>query len=809
MHREGRFSFLLSRVWRAGRIGAILSLEDTMMPKIHRLATSLFILFAAISLSFGGARAGAEVMPAPCGEACKRTIQEILSDYFAEAVPPFNEDVATFDDALTADPLCPARPAAEPAVYAVLVEPDYRPPLAYEGSGNDVKLTRQVLLDRGISGGFITMLSGNTVTRQAVIEALRRTLSCMRERDQVLVLMSMQSTLGGWDTVAREWFEASVCTSETDAARKEVCDILGLDSGNGTEDFKDAAEAGLEQVKLVFSEAARSYNDQLLLYTAETTYPSETQEELYTGITAEELSNFVTQVRNRGADAFVALDSSYAAAANILGYQQSAAGAPGWSTTGSELVDDEGTPLTAEAPTMSASPALYGSGEFAAFYASREDQQAFVSSRDERGYFGRLTFAMSEVLRSGEAPKVRDFAQRIAVSLRADMPDSQAEDWQEPVFESSNPDLAFLAPRTAEAPKDMGRIEIISPAPKRGAVGIEEKTFELVARYDGVGQPFKAIVDGDLVDIDPNGQFRKSIADTGGKFAIAIRVLSANYETLAVTKLQLRERDDQTEIAPTGGRRLALVIANQKYEDKSYPELRTPIADAEALADILMRKFGFSTRIDQGGKGLDLFLRNATKAQIQQMLFELRRRLTAEDQLLVYYAGHGESDPDLGAYWVPVDGQPKMDYTWIAADEITRELKRMNAVSVLVISDSCYAGGLSRGSAGEAPPTGARDNYLAKAGRLKSRQLMASGGNEPVEDGGGGGHSVFAKALYGGLEAMTEQTFTASELFEQKVKPAVIAAASALSEGQTPGFHRISRAGDEPGSEFLFQAGQR
>ncbi len=75
---------------------------------------------------------------------------------------------------------------------------------------------------------------------------------------------------------------------------------------------------------------------------------------------------------------------------------------------------------------------------------------------------------------------------------------------------------------------------------------------------------------------------------------------------------------------------------------------------------------------------------------------------------------------------------------------------------------------------------------------------MASGGDEPVEDGGGGGHSIFARALIDALQSMPDETFTASELFEQKVKPAVISAANAVSEGQTPGFSRIARAGDEP-----------
>ena len=195
---------------------------------------------------------------------------------------------------------------------------------------------------------------------------------------------------------------------------------------------------------------------------------------------------------------------------------------------------------------------------------------------------------------------------------------------------------------------------------------------------------------------------------------------------------------------------------------------------------------------------------DAKKADIQQMLFELRRRLVSEDQLLVYYAGHGENDPDLGAYWVPVDGQSGADYTWIAADEITRELKRMNPQSILVIADSCYAGGLSRGAAGAKPSSEARNRFLNKAAGLKSRQLIASGGEEPVEDAGGAGHSVFARAMIDALTSIKEPAFTASELLEVKLKPAVISAVNSVGEGQTPGFYRIVKAGDEPGSEFVF-----
>ncbi len=329
--------------------------------------------------------------------------------------------------------------------------------------------------------------------------------------------------------------------------------------------------------------------------------------------------------------------------------------------------------------------------------------------------------------------------------------------------------------------------------------------LSVIARYTGTGLARMAIIDGELVPVDENGQFRGDVAEADSKITVALRVLGGNYETLASAEIRLRDKPAEPVVAAPA-RRLALIIANDTYEDEAFPPLKTPMADAEAVAGILKTRYGFATEIAGGEKPLGLFLRNATKAQIQQTLFELRRRLTAEDQLLIYYAGHGQNDPELGAYWVPSDGQANADFTWVDANEITRELKRMNAGSVLVISDSCYAGGLSRGGETEQPDAAARERFLAKASRLKSRQLMASGGDEPVEDGGGGGHSVFARALIEALSAMPEPVFTARELFEQKVRPAVISAANAVSEGQTPVFSAIAKAGDEPGSEFVFQA---
>jgi hypothetical protein len=81
----------------------------------------------------------------------------------------------------------------------------------------------------------------------------------------------------------------------------------------------------------------------------------------------------------------------------------------------------------------------------------------------------------------------------------------------------------------------------------------------------------------------------------------------------------------------------------------------------------------------------------------------------------------------------------------------------------------------------------------------RSRTLLASGGNEPVSDIGGKGHSVFAKALLEGLAGIDHRAFTAEELYYQYIKEMV-----AGSSEQTPEYNIIRNSGHE-GGDFVFK----
>jgi len=235
------------------------------------------------------------------------------------------------------------------------------------------------------------------------------------------------------------------------------------------------------------------------------------------------------------------------------------------------------------------------------------------------------------------------------------------------------------------------------------------------------------------------------------------------------------------------GRYHALVIGNNAYTDMS--PLKTAVNDASAIADLLRTTYGFTVTL----------LTNATREDIITALDQLRATLTEQDNLLIYYAGHGVLDTsEERGYWLPVNAQQSSRIQWVSNTTITDALKAMAAKHVLVVADSCYSGTLVRGIDVVRPPSGAeRDTYLARIAQKRSRTVLTSGGLEPVADSGGGGkHSVFAKAFLTALQE-NRDVLDGQQLFHLIRRPVI------LNASQTPEYTDMRYAGHE-GGDFLF-----
>ena len=251
------------------------------------------------------------------------------------------------------------------------------------------------------------------------------------------------------------------------------------------------------------------------------------------------------------------------------------------------------------------------------------------------------------------------------------------------------------------------------------------------------------------------------------------------------------------------GRYYALLIGNQHYAE--LEDLNTPISDVQRAKKVLEEKYGFTVFVIADGDNIELM----------RAINDLYDIVGDEDNLLIFYAGHGNrlrtGDVEIG-YWLPSNAErPPRNTYWVANEFVTGHLSRLRAKRVLIVADSCYAGLLSTEPSflllGDDGPQYSNMDFLRFKLGKRSRLLLSSGGDRPVLDGGGGNHSVFARAFLDELEANAD-LLPGPELF-LRIQDRVRLAAAAIEFDQQPEFKTIKAAGHEVGDFFFVPADLR
>jgi len=296
--------------------------------------------------------------------------------------------------------------------------------------------------------------------------------------------------------------------------------------------------------------------------------------------------------------------------------------------------------------------------------------------------------------------------------------------------------------------------------------------------------------------LDENGNFQAEVFLKPGENTVTVEAFdiykNKASETFSMTRASAipEEPKVREESFDIEGRYYAFIIGINKY--KYLEGLRTAVNDAEEVEKVLKENYGFET--------LSLRDSDATRNNIVRKINELRERLSPNDKLLIYYAGHGYFDESTKkAYWLPADAEKNDDTNWIMSDTITSNLKRITAKHILIVSDSCYSGTLTRAAQVDLYSNKTRSNYIKKLLDKNTRVLIASGGNEPVSDSGGGANSVFARAFIKALKETDQPVFTAEEIFVGRIKEFV-----AGNADQTPEYSLIRDSGHD-GGDFVFR----
>ncbi|MES2259446.1 MAG: caspase family protein [Pseudomonadota bacterium] len=327
------------------------------------------------------------------------------------------------------------------------------------------------------------------------------------------------------------------------------------------------------------------------------------------------------------------------------------------------------------------------------------------------------------------------------------------------------------------------------------------RTREIVGRVSAPAGLMSLTANDVSQSVDNNGMFKTVVELGAGKTKVALLAVDRQGK---VSQLQFFLEEDARNAAPTAvappklpsfntGNYYALVIGNQKYT-KLQP-LETPEADVTDLVPVLRDNYGFKVTL----------LLNATRYQILTEMNNMRAKLTEKDNLLIYYAGHGELDRVNGlANWLPIDAEPTSNANWISSSSLTEMLNAMAAKHILVVADSCYSGALTRSSVGQLQ-TGltdeARLDWLKQIAAARSRTALTSGGLKPVMDGGGGKYSVFA-SIFIDILSQNQDVLEGMRLYRE-ISARVVNIALKQKFEQRPEYGAIRFAGGDSG-DFLF-----
>lgn len=233
---------------------------------------------------------------------------------------------------------------------------------------------------------------------------------------------------------------------------------------------------------------------------------------------------------------------------------------------------------------------------------------------------------------------------------------------------------------------------------------------------------------------------------------------------------------------PSAGKYYAVLIAEKDYSDPTIPDLKTPIRDANQLREILISQYTFdSTDVDT--------LYNRSREDILETIIARCKKMTDKDNLLIFYAGHGDTSLDkignVDGYLVPSSAKNDLTSYYITSEEIFKALMKSHAKHILLLLDACYSGTFTRTLSPVVP------NDIEKQYKLDSRKVMASGNVEEVPD-----NSEFLYYLTKYLKENDKERYvSAKDLWEDisgKIK-------STLAQ-----YGALDKAGDF-GGQFIFE----
>jgi len=328
-------------------------------------------------------------------------------------------------------------------------------------------------------------------------------------------------------------------------------------------------------------------------------------------------------------------------------------------------------------------------------------------------------------------------------------------------------------------------IKILSPTIEDGeGYQTEIEKIEIIGEVTDASKIRFVSINSDIRVVNETGIFAKTLILSPGENLIQLKAMD-EHNNLQDEEIMIKYSPPVVTLADriiNESKYYALLIGIDKYGDPDIPDLDNPTKDAEKLRRTLTSSYTFENKDVK-------ILKNPKRSDIIQELDELRQKITATDNLLIFYAGHGYWDKDANiGYWLPSDATRESTVDWFRNSALVDYIQAIHSKHTLLITDACFAGSIFKAR------SVSMDNEIVYETiyDTPSRKAMTSGAMTEVPD-----KSAFVKYLIQRLDENPETYLSSQELFSS-FRNAVISNSSVL-----PQYGEIQNVGNE-GGDFIF-----
>ncbi|RYY41642.1 MAG: caspase family protein [Chitinophagaceae bacterium] len=239
------------------------------------------------------------------------------------------------------------------------------------------------------------------------------------------------------------------------------------------------------------------------------------------------------------------------------------------------------------------------------------------------------------------------------------------------------------------------------------------------------------------------------------RFFKQYRTLFSNDETEATRGIQPKAETLRRESGLIG-KQYALLVGTNHYKGAGWDSLANPIYDVSEIGEVLRDDYGFEVTL----------LKDPGSAQVYQSLLNLYKTLQPNDQLLIYFAGHGDMDTYFSGdgFIVCSDSKAVSEdaarTTYLPYARLKRMINKIASRQTLVMLDVCHAGTFddnilaSKRDNREYGITNAKVLDLVRENaQRQTRKVLTSVGLGFALDGRKGQHSPFANLVLQTLRA--------------------------------------------------------